>query len=394
MFDAIVVGAGPAGSTAARELAARGATVLLVEKARFPRDKPCGGGVTTRAARLLPFDLAPVVERTAYGVCFSLKMGRSFVRRYETPLAYLTQRRRLDAYLAEQAVRAGAIFHDGDPLLDLVEERHAVAVRTRTGWARGRALIGADGVNGVVARLAGLLGARDTAVALEGNAPLADLPRAWEDVLALDLGGVPGGYGWLFPKGDHVNIGVGGWAYLAGGFREHVQRLSRFYRVAPATLCDLRGYRLPARRAGAPLARGRIALVGDAAGLVDPLSGEGIYGAVYSGRAAAAAIAAWLDGRAPSLHSYVTTIEQRLQPDLDVSRRFQDLFYLMPDLYLAILQRSGRIWRALAELIRGERTYATFKHALGPLGLAVDALSLLTRHTPLRRVAGLPEMTV
>jgi geranylgeranyl reductase family protein len=390
VYDAIVAGAGPAGSTAARELATRGASVLLVEKARFPRDKPCGGGVTLRAARLLPFDLAPVTERTVHGVRFSLKMGRGFTRRYAGPVTFLTQRRDLDTYLVARAEQAGATFRDGDPLLDVVEERGAVAVRTRTGWQRGRVLLGADGANGVVARLTGLTGARDSAVALEGNVPISSLPHAWRDLLALDLGGVPGGYGWLFPKGDHVNVGVGGWDYLAGGFRAHIARLCAFYGVDAARLYNLRGHHLPVRRRAAPLARGGVALLGDAAGLVDPLSGEGIYGAILSGREAAKAAAALIDGGAPSLLSYAETIEQGLQNDIDVSRRFQDLFYLLPDVYLAVLARSGRIWTLLAQLIRGERSYAGFHRALGPLGTTVDALALLTRHTPLRAAAGIP----
>src|SRR5690348_5347130 len=108
IYDAIVVGAGPAGSTAAREIASRGGSVLLLERARFPRDKPCGGGVTPRAARRLPFDLAPVVERAVDGVYFSLKLRSGFTRRSGATLTYLTQRRLLDAFLVRQAECAGA----------------------------------------------------------------------------------------------------------------------------------------------------------------------------------------------------------------------------------------------------------------------------------------------
>src|SRR3989304_6772450 len=108
--DGSVGGAGPAGSTTARECAERGLSVLLLEKAAFPRDKPCGGGVSVRAARLLPFDLSPVVERTAYGVRFSLRQSRGFVCSSSEPLTFITQRAALDTLLADQAVRAGAIL--------------------------------------------------------------------------------------------------------------------------------------------------------------------------------------------------------------------------------------------------------------------------------------------
>src|SRR3954464_600491 len=95
-YDAIVVGAGPAGSTAAYRLARAGATVLLVDRATFPRDKPCGGGVTGRAARLLPFSIDPVVEDVVDRLECRLRYGPRFERSSRAPLALMTQRRRLD----------------------------------------------------------------------------------------------------------------------------------------------------------------------------------------------------------------------------------------------------------------------------------------------------------
>ncbi len=394
IYDAIVVGAGPAGSTAAREIAARGGSVLLLERAAFPRDKPCGGGVTPRAAKLLPFDLAPVVERTVDGVYFSLKLRQGFARRSFAPVTFLTQRRRLDALLVQQAELAGAIFHDREAVSGLELHDNGVTVVSRCGRQHGRLLIGADGANGVVARLSGLGGPRDVAVALEGNIACEDgLPRRWRSAIGMDLGGIPGGYGWLFPKGDHLNVGVGGWQYLAGSLRGRLRDLCAFYGLAEERLYGLRGYQLPVRRPGSPLARGRVALAGDAAGLLDPLSGEGIYAAIFSGRAAAGHAAALLGGRAVSLDGYAATVDRELTPDLIASRRFQDLFYLVPGVYLALLRRSNRIWELLASLIRGEQSYVGFKRRLGPLGWAVDAGSLAVRTTPLRRRAGLPPRT-
>jgi flavin-dependent dehydrogenase len=107
-YDAIVLGAGPAGSTAARKLALSGAKVLLLDKAKFPRDKPCGGGLTFRADDANDLDLAPVTEREIYGVRISVKLGRRFDRTSTRLLARMTQRRDLDAYLVEQAACAGA----------------------------------------------------------------------------------------------------------------------------------------------------------------------------------------------------------------------------------------------------------------------------------------------
>jgi len=112
-YDAIVVGAGPAGSTTAYRLARAGARVCLIDRARFPRDKPCGGGLTVRAARELPFSVEPVVEDQVDTLELGLRYRRRWSRRADEPLVLMTQRRRLDAFLAGQASAAGAEFREG-----------------------------------------------------------------------------------------------------------------------------------------------------------------------------------------------------------------------------------------------------------------------------------------
>ena len=107
-FDVLVAGAGPAGSSAAIHLARGGARVLLADRARFPRDKPCGGGLTGRALKRIPVDPSPVVERDVDRFELRLRYGASFTRSHDRPLIRMTQRRRLDAFLAAEAAAAGA----------------------------------------------------------------------------------------------------------------------------------------------------------------------------------------------------------------------------------------------------------------------------------------------
>ena len=120
--DVLVVGAGPAGSATALRLARGGARVLLADRARFPRDKPCGGGITGRALRHAPCSIAPVVEDEVRTFELRLRYGRSFERQSEDPLILMTQRRRLDAHLAAQAAAAGAEFADGTRVEDVVPD--------------------------------------------------------------------------------------------------------------------------------------------------------------------------------------------------------------------------------------------------------------------------------
>ena len=204
-WDAIVVGAGPGGSTAAYELAAAGADVLLLDRARFPRDKPCGGGVLVSALRMLPYSLDPVTEQTIHAVRVRYRRRWEFEHRYPEPLAIMTQRSRLDAYMAEQAAERGADLRDASPVGGIDGETVTLA----NGDAhQGAAIIAADGANGVVRRSLGLPRLRG-AVALEGNADRAVQPAGarWSDAVGLELGSMPGGYGWVFPKEITATLG-------------------------------------------------------------------------------------------------------------------------------------------------------------------------------------------
>ena len=266
-YDAIVSGAGPAGSTAARLLAQSGASVLLLDKHSFPRDKPCGGGVTLRAASVQDLDLSSVIERTIYGARFSLRLGQTFDRRFHQPLTYMTQRCRLDEYLARGAAAAGVDFHDGEAMRSVEPTgaegawRRGLTVRSDKGTYSTRVLIGADGANGVTARAAGLEPRFEEAVALEGNVPFgSDIPADWRDYVGLDLGGLAGGYGWVFPKAEHLNLGVGAWKYAGFTLRPKLAELCRRKGFEAAAVENLRGHHLPVRIPGSPIARGPVRL--------------------------------------------------------------------------------------------------------------------------------------
>jgi geranylgeranyl reductase family protein len=349
-FDAVVVGAGPAGSITAYRLARLGASVLLLDRARFPRDKPCGGGLTVRAARLLPFPPSPVVEDVVDRIELRLRYGPRFERVRARPLVLMTQRNRLDAFLAERAAAAGADFRDGTRVTEVTGD----GVRAGRRWVHADAVVGADGANGIVARSLGLCTRPAYGVALEGNVPhtAVDAVR-YRGRIVFELGVLRGGYGWIFPKGDHVNIGVGGWARDARSLRRQLARLCAEHGIPEARLCDLRGYRLPVARRNAVLARGRALVAGDAAGLVDPLTGDGIYEALASAQLAAEATADLLAGRAQGLEPYDGRVRSALGHGLSNAWAAKLALECLPRLVFAVA-RTESVQRALEALARGE----------------------------------------
>jgi geranylgeranyl reductase family protein len=341
-YDAIVVGAGPAGSTCAYRLASAGASVLLLDRARFPRDKPCGGAVTPRALRELPVEIDSVVERVVRRFELRLRHQQGFARTAAVPLAYLTQRRRLDSYLVSRAVEAGVELRDGC---------RAVEVR-QDGVDRDRAdvVIGADGANGICRRALGATPTHRHAVALEGTLPYDE---RYADRLVLDFGTIRGGYHWVFPKGDHLNVGVGGWANEGPQLRSHLARFCAAYGFDPDSLADVRGHRLPFRRRGSALAGERVALIGDAAGVADPLSGDGMYEAALSAKLAAHQALRILSGEASSFSDYASELRVALAPLLRISWPAKYAFDRLPAISFAFA-KTPQFWTLVTRMMLGE----------------------------------------
>jgi len=373
-FDVLVVGAGPAGSAAAMHLARGGARVLLADKARFPRDKPCGGGLTGRALRYAPCDVDSVVEHVVDRFVVRVGYRGHFARKSRPPLIRMTQRRRLDAHLAEEAARAGADFRDSSGVGELVPGADGVTALVGASPVHAGFVVGADGANGTVARAAGLGEGILTGVALEGNVPWGSLERRpYEATAWVELGVVPGGYGWVFPKGDHANLGVGGWIEEGPRLRDHLARLARAHGLDPRTVADTRGHRLPMRRVGTAAARGRILLVGDAAGLVDPLSGDGIYEAWVSARLAAQAL---LAGRPETYEAALAGVLDQHAAASWAAKRAADRF---PRACFWAVRAPG-VFEAVAGLLRGDLGHPRDAHGLARPPLR--ALARLARLAP------------
>ena len=306
----LVVGAGPAGSTAARALSLGGARVRLLERTRFPRNKPCGGGLTARALVRFPH-LGPALERITTHRISRLYLegpsGRGVVLTSSTPAVVTIRRAEFDDLLARLAVEAGAELVEDAWVSRAEADEDGASVVTRDGREfRADYLVAADGVNGVVTMRLGLHGGwNESGVALDmmEEAPNDRLRALDPDTLWVSYGqGGADGYGYIFPKRDHTNVGIG---CLQLHFRARItvtpyemqQRfvgeLRRRGLVAgESSRGDFTPYRIPM---GGPIrwtARGRALVAGDAGGFVNAYTAEGIYYAMVTGELAAKAILA------------------------------------------------------------------------------------------------------
>lgn len=357
-FDVAIVGAGPAGAVLARRLAAAGLKTVLFEKERLPRYKTCGGGVQHRVAKLLGDDLAPVVRTTVDRIVFTYRLTRPIERVSPVPVIHMVMRDEFDAYLVDQAAKAGAEVRDRTRVDRVDCAPDGVLLTTAAGTVRAAIVVGADGANSRVARDVGLAGGVDLDLALEAEIATPDRFRdRWATTALLDLGSLPSGYGWLFPKGAGLSVGVGSPFHYRDRLRPYFERLRRYLQLDDAPLERFSGHQLTLRRPGAPIVAGRALLVGDAAGLVDPFTGEGLLGAVVSARLATEPVIRAAGGAIEALREYQTAVDRELMPELLEARIVLRVFDRMPGLAHRLLGKGTLVWRNLARLMLGESEY-------------------------------------
>ncbi|MBK8016717.1 MAG: geranylgeranyl reductase family protein [Betaproteobacteria bacterium] len=358
IHDAIVVGAGPAGSFCAYRLARAGASVLLLEKAAMPRPKVCGGALSRKVFRLVDFDLSPIVHNGVRRATLTYGNELSVDVDLQEAGACTTVREEFDAWLAERARSAGASVLEGTRFIGAEETADGVSVETSAGIFRCRHLVGADGVGSQVRkRMMGGGSVRQVpSVELLLRVSPSVLDR-YRDRALFDLGGMSRGYGWIFPKRDHLNVGI----YSPLGARQLPAQLDAFLGLHG----DLRGaqplarlgYAIPLFDRSRPLALGRTILVGDAAGCVEGVYGEGIYYAMRSGDLAARALLEAANGGSDAAARYRAAMEQTLAPELTISNWIGRAYFAFPRFSFRHLAMNPRGQRKFAGIITGDVSY-------------------------------------
>ena len=365
-YDVIIVGAGPAGATLAYELAKRGIGVLVLEKEKLPRYKCCAGGVTSKAAKLLDFDIFEVAEDVIYEVSFTFNLGSPCLRQHMQPLIYTVMRDVFDHFLVKRAQQRGAMLMDGQKVAQIRVSADWVEISTADNVFRSRLVVGADGAYSVVSRELGMGRSIEynTGIESEVVVPEEELAK-WKSRVQMDLGCVLGGYAWVFPKRNHLSIGVGCLASKARHLNHHHQKFLNSLSIGSYTIAKSSSHLIPTCTKGRLVWQDKALLLGDAAGLADPLTGEGIYNAILSAQLAAPVIENSLVRGKVGLQDYQQAVEEKIMSELRIARMLSKFFFRFPHVAFRMLNQSDGVWRAGCNLMLGEINYAVIKERVG-----------------------------
>ncbi|SIS89523.1 geranylgeranyl reductase family protein [Belliella pelovolcani] len=342
-FDVVVVGSGPAGGMAAYEAAKGGLRVAILEKETLPRYKTCGGGLVFRGRDMLPFDISHVIEKEfndLYIYFDHLKEPLFAKRPY--PVVTMVMRDSFDQLIIQEAGKFGAELLENHQL-KAVNFDTEIRLETSQGAISCKYVIAADGVLGPTAKLAGWQETRKTIPALEYEVEVDQ--EAFERLSAearFDIDAIPKGYGWCFPKKNHLSIGVGTFEKRKVNLREHYYQYLKTLGIKEVKSEQAHGFQVPVSPRTDGFVKHNVFLTGDSAGFADPLTAEGITNALYSGSLAGKAIAENFQNPAQAEKAYLDALHVRLLPELKFTGYLAHLFYHQKRIRNYLMKQNGQ----------------------------------------------------
>jgi geranylgeranyl reductase family protein len=363
MCDVIVIGAGVAGSSAAFHLANAGLNVLVLEKEKLPRYKTCGGGVIKRAAELLPFSIDPVVEQKLSRVdIFDHENNLHLIEERRDPVTFMVMRADFDNFILSKAVEKNAVVHDESEVIGLENFRDYVNVKTRNDNFRARFVIAADGATGISAKCLGVKNNLVKIPALEIETIVNEnISNLYNAAARFDYGLIPFGYAWVFPKKEHLSIGA---AFMKKTNQSLHIWLDKYFDILGIQEKDIlakekHGYLIPLALKRGSCCSGRVLFAGDALGLADPITAEGISYAIESGQLAAAALIESKPESASVRQMYNEKLNG-LYKELN-SAKFLSYFVFGPNwIRKFVFKHYGkRLSELMTDIITNEKTYGS-----------------------------------
>jgi geranylgeranyl reductase family protein len=360
-WDVIVVGGGPAGLSAARAAALQGARTLVLERAVHPRYKTCGGGLVGASLAALPVDLELPVRSSVNSVTFSFRGRWSYTKvSSKDPLLVMVNRDEFDLALYKSAQASGVTVEQRTTVRNIeAQSDDRLAVTAKDGRVFiGQIVIGADGSSGVTAKYAGVQ-YEQVDLGLEYEVPLpADRVGDWTGRALLDWGPLPGSYAWIFPKGEQLTVGVIAERGRGQETREYLAAFLEQHGLQDIEPLNNSGHLTRCRTTDSPLRNGRLLVAGDAAGLLEPWTREGISYALRSGAlAGTTAGAAIRDKDYDNLDGYEAEVASTLGREIAAGRQLFAAFSRWP-IFVHLALRMPRGWQTFIRICRGDYSFA------------------------------------
>ncbi|TFG12908.1 geranylgeranyl reductase family protein [Candidatus Thorarchaeota archaeon] len=379
--DLVIVGGGPAGAVCARMAAQNGLDVVLLEKESYPRKKPCGGALSQRTVNLLDLDLSSALENEITTAIIHSPSGQDIIRTANQIVGYTSSREKLDAFLIEKAMDAGAEVIENTRVVAVEHLRHAVRALAKGDSHKGRLLVGADGVNSIVAKRVGLRewNADEIAACIVADVSMNSdevtnfMMRGDDDTLPLEifLGVIGGGYGWVFPKANGISLGIGHRldyeADLYGSWNVFINKLER-ERGISLDVSSKKGARIPMTSLDTRVTARRTMLIGDAAGIASSITGEGVYYSIQSGLIAAEVAEEVVRMKRPHhIAAYDHRLKKSIREELKAARFISRYLFKSEknaELVCGLLEDDDRLAELAFEMVTGNRPATEIKNDL------------------------------
>jgi geranylgeranyl reductase family protein len=369
MYDVIIVGGGPAGSSAGRRAGIKGLHTLLIEKEVFPRYKACGGALSERALSYLDFPLPQSVrEREIFGLRFRFK--ESVIEGYhESRLATMVTRSILDNYLLEKGKETGIEIKVGEKVIDCTEKDDLVEIVTNENVYRSKFVIIGEGSQGKLkrkVRASDAQGEYGICIVADVEEHKERIDQSLFNIMEIHFDVLNMGYGWIFPHKNYYSVGIGAFADKIMNpkriMKEFLKKngFSGTYR--------LRGHTIPAGGITRNVISPRVVLVGDAAGFVDPFAGEGIAYAIRSGQIAAEVIAENIrdTNHGPQLRQYESMCQREFADDFKYALLSVKMMHRFPNFFLKTLTSNKEVFEKFMQIPNLTRHYRSYLEWLIP----------------------------